>query len=903
MHPNPITVNTMPLHFAPRSRARVLRLLLTILAALGSPSFAQQSAQSRKLDDARFIQGLREKGLKDLLVYYIQKFPPSDPVLKQEIVIEQQKLNFEDASQPPERRAQAALDVLGAYRDLFKIAPKDHGKLPIWRTDFAAYVLRIVLPARFTNAAEFVEFGVPTSDQRKAYDELVAEVYKSTEQASDEIFFIMNDLPRRPNFTTDFENTGMWDRLKTDYGDLQVPYYRAWAIYYGTLLTEPMGNRAEALSLFKGVANQDLGPGIAAELQNFIARLTLAQASSSQEPDGSAIDSAIAALKKVAATEGANPVDVLTANLAVTQGLASARREKQAVEMLAEIRKLPIVQTSPMMMILTYDRQFKITNDTGVYAKLFEEPSLKDTRDAVQSYVSRRFSSVVMSVEDLRKEAPLVVLGQVDGIFARAEAAKTPEDKAKSLADAVAVLKELLGRPDLAAPHKSKALFKLGAAEYQAGRPLEAAVYWAQLAEQHSDQPEGESAATNSFLIARNLYNDNVKNSQIIQLFDQTQITLLTKYPHTTAARQHTYTRANFLLQQRRYTDAVEAYAKVAKDHPFHADSIYETAMARHGQWLSSPADNKEKKAALAKSAITALDAAAAALVAAAKDAKPDRAASLSEKQGDALLMKAEVLNEGMGQPKQAAAILADFDQKYAKSPKLMALKRPLTVSILVAQGMMKQANDEVDRFRKESPDQAGPIIKGVLDKLSRMIEESIAKTETAKAKELSDLSITLATSLYEWAKTQKSYATPDKLLPFELILADQYLAAGQPDKAVERYEALYKAPGGAANVDVLYGKAKANLAAKRYQDALNTADTIVSNLKDQANPIYWHCWVISLQSLDGIVAQSGNKAEADKLSRSIFTSIAKLRGQNKELGGEVYKAAFEALSVKHQPK
>jgi hypothetical protein len=895
------------------SRLHRLRpsLLLAAVAAMWVPApFATAQSQSRKLDDARFIQGLREKGLKDLLVFYLQKFPPQDPVIKLEILVEQQKLNFEDESLSGDKRAEATLAAVAAYRELFKAAPKTHWKLPLWKTDFAAYVIRVVLPARYTNAAEFVEFGVPTGEQRQAFDQLVAEIHQATEQAADEMFFMMGDLPRQPNFVTDFENTGLWDRIKTDYADLQVPYYRAWAIHYATLMSKPQGNGVEARDLLRRVPAQELNAAGAAELNNLLGRIQLALAlKSGADPGGKAkskgdpadaVGAAIDALKAVASSRDAGPLDRFTATLAVTRGLQASQRHKDAIDLLDEARKSELVQGSPMFMILCYDRQFQITGDTGVYARLFEESSIKSVRDQVQTYVARRLSSDPKKPEELKTEPPLVVLGHVDGMLERAASAEKTEDKTRALADAVTVLTDLLARADLPKDVRAKSLFKVGVAEFQRGQPQAAAAHWIKLADEHADMPEGENAANNAFLISRQLFTDNPKSAPVIQLFDQAQQALLAKYAASGNNKQHWYTRGGFLLGQKRYADAVEALKNVDPAHPFHADSIYEIAIARHGQWLEGPAD---KKTALAKAALPAVEEGIKALQGAASGASTERATSLTEKLGDAVMMKAELLAEGLAQPPQAAAVLKDFDQQFAQFPKLLALKRPLAVSILVAQGMIKEANAEIDKFRAERPDQAGPLIKSVLDKLSRIIEDHRAKNESQQAMELSAISVGLAQSLHDWAKTQKAYATPETLLPFDLILADQMLVAGQTDKAADYYDRLVKQPGGATNLNILYGKTKADLAAKRYEAALNTADQIASNLKDQTNPIYWHSWLLALQALDGLAGQAPSPAEASKISRSIFTSVAKLRNQNKDMGGESFKAGFEALSVKHQPK
>ncbi len=201
------------------------------------PAAAEGAAP--RLDDGRFIQGLRERGMRDALIFFLENHPPKDPILKLEILVEQQKLKAEDNDLPVPERAAAMTDVLQAYRNLIAGVDPAYEKQPIWKIDAAEYLLRVVLPAPHVNAGEFVEFGVATPEQQEAFDKLIPEAYTSLDDAFNQMFFLIGDLPRRHDFARKWDNNGFFQNFREEYYELKLPFFRSWVTYYASLATKP----------------------------------------------------------------------------------------------------------------------------------------------------------------------------------------------------------------------------------------------------------------------------------------------------------------------------------------------------------------------------------------------------------------------------------------------------------------------------------------------------------------------------------------------------------------------------------------------------------------------------------------------------------------------------------------
>lgn len=876
------------------------------------------SAQVSRLDDAQFIQGLRERGMKELLLYYLDKHPPEDPVQLLEIKIEQQRLIFEDATETNERRAQAALDVVAAYRDLIDKAPITHWKQPIWKIDMVAFILEQVLPVRYINAAEFVEFGDPTLDQRQNFDKLVHEAASMMELAGDEHFRLIGDLPRRKDFELEFVNNGRWETIKTDVGELRLPFYRAWAYYMSTLTAKP-SKPNERLAQAKAdltavVAGGKLNADGKARAQSLLGRVYIGLKK---------YDEALRQLDEAAKDAPKDSLDLMKIQLAKTEALAQSKKKDQALKLLADVQTTKPATESPILLILTYDREFKIVGDPNVYPKLFNAPTAARWKPLIEKYVSDRI--VERSADQpkdpnvLAEKTPLEVLANVDAMVANANQLKadvekeTDKEKAKAMTkqgadlfeSAIQTLTKFLERKDVDKVMKAQALFKIGVANYQRGRNYDAAKALIELAEQYPDQPMSEQAAQYGAQLMEEIYKQFKDNKEAVQWYRRSLVALLEKFPNNNIAKQMQYSYAAFLREQGEYEEAIKQFAKVDPAHPFYVDSMYES-LACQVQVLKAVEAKERHRAAVkvieyADKTLTALDQAV-------QKATGERKNSLLYKQGDALLTKVEVMSS-IGQAAKAFVELDKYDQKYTDYPALISSKRQIAISILVQLGRVQDARNEIEAYINAHPNQGGAMIKGVLDKVNQQTRDARLTNDAEAANKLAKVGTDLAEFLLNWAGKQPDMANdPMKMNAFKDILGEQLINAQRYAEAEKLYTEMIRTKDGENSLPVVYGLARSLFlqGPAKYAEAMPLINKILNLAPDKTAPLVWDTWTMRLTMLDQEredLLKDNKIEEATKMRRTIFTSVAKLRMFDSNLGGPQYKSELQRLELRNQPQ
>lgn len=880
-------------------------MVLVVAAALPVFFATPAAAQLSNLDDAEYIEGLRRRGMKEVLLYYLDHHPPDDPVVAQEIRIEQHKLRFEDDELGPAQRQEAVEEALAAYRDLLEAAPASHWKRPIWRTDFVRYVAEVALPRRYSNAAMFVEFGVPTAKQRRAHERLVPEALEMMSQATDEMFFLEGDLPRREDFQEEFVNPGRWRTLRQSYGRIQLPYYRAWAHYQASLLEDPRGQLGEANEALKDVLAEEISEAARPRVHSLRGRVLLAMGRVSE---------AIDQLDRAIGSEDTGPMTLYEAQLAKAMALDEQGEKDAALALVAEARGAEFVRSNPLLLVLGYDRQFRLTGDHNIYEELFDDPAVERFPGDIRSYVIGRFVREPRPPEELTGEPAMVLLAQVNLMLQRSQSEEDESRKSELLRWASETAQLLAERQrGVSDDLKGRAMFKRGVAEYQRGRPVEAAEAWIALAQQWADHPMAARGAVNAFVLSRSLYQNNRQQRAAVDLYDRAQRTLLEAFGDAqlssgNPARIHWHTRGAFLRQQDRWREAIEAFERVPQQQRrLWIDGRYQAAVCRYNLWREAAADQKREPA---EALISAVDRAVGAIDQTLSGASDDRAQSLLQQRGDLVLRKAEVLSQTLGRHGAARAALDGFDQDYGRFDDLLTAKRELMVAVLLRMGRVQEAFSEVEKFIDENPAEGGPLVRSVLESINHQVEQR--KQIDGQWKSLAEIGVRLAEFLRDWAEQQEGIAENERrMLAFRSLLGRQYLMAERCEEAASLFDELYASQVGRDNVDVVYGRARAHYClgpsggGDHYETALAMANRVLRSADDTGGDRFWRCWVMRLSVLDhryNEVRGGGDSQEAMRLSRRIFSDVRKLELRDEQLGGDPFREELQRLRVKHQP-
>ena len=930
------------------------RVMFAVIAALLAGCFGvdSASAQVSNLDDQRFIKGLRERGMKDLIVHFLDKNPIKDPLLGLEIQIEMAKLTSEDEKLPAEDRAAAFDRVRPLYEDLLKKAPFTHWKRPIWATDMVQWDYESLLRARHVNTADFIEFGGASGSnqkQKNLFKEIAPADATYMDEASLDMFTSQGELPKRRDFQKEFVNNGNWDELGT-YADLNLPFYKAMALRYAALLdpkqkkeiAQVAGKTFDQLlgdadaDLKRLGAKNDLPPGTKAKIYGLHGRIKIARKQA---------DAAIKLLDKAMAIKEIAPFEKLIGLLAKSQALELKKDKAGALKAIEDAKKLVKDEKAgiknPINLILVYARQRALTGEDSVWGDLLNDDMIKDDaglRAAVQGYVNELLVDPNADPGDIDENAtPEKILATADGLLQKAaphlqeaklakaqnnaqEEAAHRKKAAEFLTPATQILTKLAAREKITPGQRAKALFKLGVHQFQLGRRAEAARAWITVAADHADQPEAETAIGHGTIASLEIYNQiDKKNPTFIALVNDALTTLMAKYPHLPAAKQHTYTLGAFLRENDRYEEAVVAYKTVPQDHPFFADAKYELGVALSQQMAVTVADaDRLTKANQAKLALAEAE---RALKAAQAGAQGDRAKSLKQKMSDAVLRRAEAMIE-LDQNGEASAMLRDYDKQFADLPNMVKEARKANIKVLVNLNSVDQAYAEAQKLGTQYPDEGGPLFNELLGLLNKRREQLVILNKDAEAKQVADQAAEIARSIVVWAERQPEFK--DNLKPFQLILARQLVIAGKGPEALAMFDKLQSAPNADKDADIIFGRAEAAFmvaatetdAEKQIaleREAMKGAAKIANLTKEPKDeqPVWWKAWVVINQIIDRRYDRAkaeGKEEEMGKHSINIFGSIRKLELRDKNFGTKHHgdkdiKATLQRLLNKHRPK
>ncbi|MEX2673592.1 MAG: tetratricopeptide repeat protein [Phycisphaeraceae bacterium] len=886
--------------------AGTLTLLLTVIFTLAPQHNAL--AVRTELDESRFATGLRERGMQDLLRYYLENNPPEDALDEQAIRIELHKLDFDDESLPPDQRMEAVDEVIAAYRTLVDAAGEDHPQRPIWRTELAEFILRVALPVRHLNAGEFVEFGVPTRQARDAFDRLVPIAHEQMEIAFLEAFDLQGSLPRRDDFQSAFVNTGYWTMLNRDFMSRRIPFARGWASYYATLTTEPTSSTDAALQQLREVSRDNLNDAAQSELDSLIGRVLVKAGEYGEAQE------LLAPIKQATADDITG--QGLWVRLAWVHALKGAGREAAAVEQVEEILgsfRNSDATIPPPLVILTHDAWYRVTDDLDVFEQLFEEPLIADVKDQVRSFVAARLATEPKTPAELVDEPALIALAHADAMIDRGLTLREDQPAAadEEFEAAQAVLEEVIARPSLDDRTQSRARFRLGSMAYQRERPVAAIQQWVELGRLLPDQPEAVNATINAFTLAHTLYRQYPDRDNVIELFDAASETLLHHQPDHRVARQHTYTRAAFLRRQKRYDEAIAAYNQVAIEHTFYPDALYETAVIFHTYWLGAEPDDRGRRGRQALEAVDlAID------VFERNQDRPGRRESLRQKHGDAVLIKAELLLQQIDDAEGAEQLLADFVDRFGQIDDLLRHYERLQVSIAVGLGRFDDARQRVQAFAERGTEEGGSLITGALQSVTDRADDLRQQGDAEAADQLNQLAVQLAEDLVAWADRQPEYRDdPLRRLNLRIILAQQQRAAGQLEASRELLESLYEmelgtneageTATGSNQLEVLYELAQTALAQGDHERARPLVNRILRLHPTKEGRTWWHSWVMTLEirdaTYDELIADD-EQQQAQQVRTEIFRAIQRLRLNDSELGGQPWQRQLESLSLRHRP-
>lgn len=940
-------------HLAARFQGLIKTCFLVVVLSLApgllGPAVTTEAALS-DLDQATLIDTLAREGMGELLEHLGQR-PPGDAIAQKLLQIALLRVAY--ANPKAERPQQiAAFDRMAdGMRDLIQEHP-DHHQRPVWQTDLASMLMFDYLQALHSYAGEFYEFGVPTTDQRRAFESVVAQALESLVDADLRFFHLKADLPRQADHAAKRVETGLWDKMIKEYYETKTQFLLAHAAYFTTLLNDDHAyfknlnnpriprqrkDPHQERDRLRALAIERLAPLVADETDPFRIRLPsacLAGRATVGQPKS--LDLAIEKLDAVIRDDG-DGVNGLLSQLAKSSALSQATQSDKARRLLAGLWDHPLVKQDLLLRLLVVDRthlfeldhalaqpkeqrRAQIAKAYEVYEKLLSDPGLGQNTQGLRNYIYARWESMVQGVADLSNLPDAVLaaaceLARLRGHALVQEAQQLEEggneqEAAERLAQAKPYLNQtarigsqLLDRTDLTREVRSSAMFNVAMANYllaetDTDQLLVATDMWTALAQQMPDQPIAEQAIATAVTVLRPLYTLQPRPPGPAQAYERAAAVLFDKFPTSAPADLERVHYAYYVLApQGRNAEAARLLAKAPRGHTLYFEAQREMLVNLRKVFIAS--EKVADRSAARKDVLEHAQRVIRQAKALPADTDSQQLQDARKAHGTAQLILVDMALDEQNVD-QALGLLDGFDKDFADEPDLVrqALSKGIVALAGAAQfgSLVNQAKQMMALF----PNDAAAVIDGVLTDLTAQIDQLRAAAHRGqvqrevdsmlqRAKGLAEAAQMLAELLLDWAVRQ-NYTETD-LVPFKLLLARSMILAGRAQPAVDILTPLLeKMPD---DTDLIFAIAEAMFALGDEPSLIKAAeyyDRLIGGIGPPFPPVWWRAWLGRLQIMDRL-----NQAVAD-----IPLRVRALELTDANLGGEPYKSQFKELQLKH---
>ncbi|MBB6430570.1 hypothetical protein [Algisphaera agarilytica] len=801
-----------------------------------------------------------------------------------------------------------------------------HPLRPVWRTELAEMLLVTHLQGFRRSAPGFVEFGVPTANQRKAFEQDVPIALAMLIQASQEFRDLEARLDRDTALREQIETSLLNSLVFDQYRDQKNAWFAANAAYFATLLGDEHsfflgGNmtadkkRAEmrgvAMSMLRPFLDGDIGgDALQARAQSLAGRVLLS---------GGEADRAEAEYLAPAVANPAWNSDRLAASIARASAIEQQGKPDVAEVRLAELSKRSAVRERLDDRLLVADalhllrlrkaeqaqdaeRDALITQAYAAYFELLNDPALGNGASALRNLIYDRWASSIPAEADAQtiQSLPGAVRVAVADISRRRgllwlqrgeeEAGRTSLQRAIDFAQTVddrdAVGDEVWadGRYNLAyatyALNPKKLSSLLSAAEVSTS-----------VAEQTPTLPVATDAIDLATRLLESLHRNYADQPGVTPAFERAMGVLYDSghFDTTKPADDRLVYYAYAMFQSRGdYEQAAELYNQQLRTHPNYLQAQAQRVSALT-QWYEQTREGSKRNRIESDLLDAARRVSAQARPVLADPAQSAKADGAARTLANAKLAEAQVLAT-RGDLDGALESIAGFESEFADRPGLAQLGLERRILLLVEADRLDQAQEAAGTMMGRYPDAAAGVINNVLNDMERQIEQ--LGDESPDSAKLAEAAAAMAKLLADWAQGQGYEAR--QMLPYRLVVLKSLRIANRPDEALAYLRDTNLEAEFGNNVDVLFEKARA-LVSKGDPASLREAtpilNRIIGGLTEPYPDTYWRSWIARLE----VNLKLGERV-ADVPRR-----VRQLEQTHPELGGEPFKSQLKELAIEAQ--
>lgn len=863
---------------------------LIVLTCIGLNAVAQSpaddnhstplSAEELRLSPAIFREGLRQRGLTELLDKHLRDYPPlnaSAVILMQREV---KLAEFADPNRPMAERRAAVAEANKLLDRLIRENPDDPRTLE-WQLLLAH---SLVYEEGEPHAINLLYFGGNTEDRRK--------LAPLTQRA----LSTLNNLLARideENARIDGMDPATFEKVdqdglveKLDRLKPSAQYLQLWAFFYDALHRDGADtNRLQLLERIGQTFSENTDwlttpqtvshVQIPALLLAGMAQRRLGNHASAREH----FERVFAAAEKIVDESEKQALQwaVMLAGLEAARNARDEGRFEDADEHLARLRSAPgsrgAGQYGVRLAAALVDRSIRLARARSVDqagrssdASRLREEAWRVLATLAREEPERRaqlyavlYQSIERSSGSDRQRDPIEMCALMSGLLtdAAADASRREMLLQQLVSEGGAFVRDATGAQRTVIP---EILYQMGVALYHLGETVAAVETFLEIAQHYPTDGQAADAAAMAVQIAAQACQDSEScsiSSSAAQHFRKTLETLLKGFPESESSRYWRFYYAQLLVESAEYARAATEYALVQNDQEHYIEAAFRQVRALAREVARRAGAGLAVKGEVDTLIVSMVDAQGTLL---ARVAEEPRSRSMDESriaaervQESRVLLAETYVLKGVDLPARAIQVLAEFEESTGPKAELMARAWRVRLRAMESLGRLEEAIRMVPDYIAADPLGAGPTLQVMYVSLRSELENTQDKA-MAPVNGDANMLVLIAAEIVKWTNLERSNATADQKREAALQLAEAYTLVGRYKEAIERFETIL--PGGDREPATLnsldlrsqLGYAQALLKDRQAEKALLQFNRLAMNLPPE-HPVRWKALLGDLES------------------------------------------------------
>lgn len=863
-------------------------------AALGGRSTLAQSLDEQ-LDQDRFLRGLSEYGLHDLLDYTLESSGKNDAALPSLIEIAHLQATLAESTISADERSQQIDRLIAVRRALINKYPNDPRR-PQWQADLAFNLLFLQTAQKALDLT--VEFGVADESQHERIAAIAAEALRLVDDATAGLSDAILDLEEDEDFGA---NAAMQQRhrylLQVEQRQ-RLPFLNASALYFSTLCS-PDDHAADR---WKQVV-ETLTPLIGELTEPWLSRARSMVGAS--EVRLGRFDEARVQFNTVLAVPGADGASTLRARFGSVDLIAQSEGRSAGAAALDQLAATPEIKRDPFTFLLVCDQRFldaigrSVDHGDGhsAFRQAKGNAAQQLVKEAVRVYQGYLDNDLLPLNATQRQEVVAgrwrvivpdsIPLTDLPPEMALAQAERMTTDPQRQ-AEAVALIEALLKKNGDDGPIAPRLMLALANVHALRGEATRAATVWISIATRFPLSPQAPRAAEQAAAILSSAALDQPGSTELAALYEQALTLVVEKFPQTPTFDRWAFERGLLMAHQSRYEVAAHCFELVIATSPLHLDALFQMVQAR---WNATDSEHIAEERPQSLAAVIAAADRVTRLI--------DEALATSElsdaRRQDlryyriAAQVRAAQAGRERGEYEAALNRLEGLEQSEGVDDPLAAEIIDTRIAVLESLQRTEQIETDLKELAQRSPDRALGIITRIasqrLSEAQELIDAGDEQAAATMAKERIEPVARLG-----WSIAQPLSESGDAGLAAALCQADALRMAGDDTTALGIYEQVLVWRTNSA--EAMLGRSECLFVLDRLTDALPGYQRIAAGAAETRGSTFWLAELRILQIFD----------QAQRNTERIYPRIQRLRLVDAQLGGSRFRKPFAVLEDRYTP-